>query len=159
MAAEGPGVELPVGGMAPVIPTSDGIPRWNSDTAPTVSVAMYANAATDPSAVSVRGGVIPNQEALSWKTTALQADLSSATAVTINALREAFQVKLLERDARGGSRYTEIIRSHFGVVSPDARLQRPEYLGGGTVAVNINPVAQTSGTSASGTGGYGDSPG
>ena len=60
----------------------------------------------------------------------LYADLSTATAATINAIRTAFQVqKLLERDARGGTRYTEIIRSHFGVVSPDSRLQRPEYLG------------------------------
>ena len=57
----------------------------------------------------------------------LFADLSQATAVTINAIRVAFQVqKLLERDARGGTRYTEIIRSHFGVVSPDSRLQRPK---------------------------------
>ncbi len=75
------------------------------------------------------------------------ADLSTATAATINQLREAFQIqKLYERDARGGTRYTEIIRSHFGVNSPDARLQRPEYLGGGQSPVNINPVAQTSQT-------------
>ena len=60
----------------------------------------------------------------------LYADLSQATAATINQLRQAFQIqKLLERDARGGTRYTEIVRSHFGVISPDARLQRPEYLG------------------------------
>jgi hypothetical protein len=82
----------------------------------------------------------------------LYADLSNATAATINQLRESFQVqRLLERDARGGTRYTEIIRSHFGVVSPDARLQRPEYLGGGSAPIVINPVAQTSATSASGT--------
>jgi hypothetical protein len=79
----------------------------------------------------------------------LYADLSTATVATINQLREAFQVqRLYERDARGGTRYTEIIRSHFGVVSPDARLQRPEYLGGGSTPVNINPVAQTSSTDA-----------
>ena len=61
----------------------------------------------------------------------LFADLTDATAATINQLREAFQVqKLYERDARGGTRYTEIIKSHFGVTSPDARMQRPEYLGG-----------------------------
>ncbi len=73
------------------------------------------------------------------------ADLTAATAATINQLREAFQIqKLYERDARGGTRYTEIVRSHFGVTSPDARLQRPEYLGGGSSLVNINPVAQTS---------------
>jgi len=81
----------------------------------------------------------------------LYADLSEATASTINALRESFQVqRLLERDARGGTRYTEIIRSHFGVISPDARLQRPEYLGGGSTPIIINPVAQTSGTGLTG---------
>lgn len=82
----------------------------------------------------------------------LYADLSTATAATINQLRQSFQIqKLLERDARGGTRYTEIIRSHFGVISPDARLQRPEYIGGGSTTININPIAQTSGTNASGT--------
>ena len=85
-------------------------------------------------------------------TSGMYADLSEATAATINQLRESFQVqRLLERDARGGTRYTEIIRSHFGVVSPDARLQRPEYLGGGSTPIVINPVAQTSATSAAGT--------
>lgn len=74
----------------------------------------------------------------------IYADLTNATAVTINQLRQAFQIqKLYERDARGGTRYTEIVRAHFGVTSPDARLQRPEFLGGGRAAVNINPVAQT----------------
>lgn len=75
----------------------------------------------------------------------MKADLSGATASTINALRQAFQLqRLYERDARGGTRYTEIIRSHFGVVSPDARLQRPEYLGGTTAPVQLTSVAQTS---------------
>jgi hypothetical protein len=84
--------------------------------------------------------------------TNLYADLSAATSATINQLRQSFQIqKLLERDARGGTRYTEIIRSHFGVISPDARLQRPEYIGGGSTNININPIAQTSGTNASGT--------
>lgn len=82
----------------------------------------------------------------------LQVDLATATATTVNALRNSFQVqKLLERDARGGTRYTEIIRAHFGVISPDARLQRPEYLGGGHAIININPVAQQSGTGTTGT--------
>lgn len=73
------------------------------------------------------------------------ADLSSATSATINTLRQAFQVqRMYERDARGGTRYTELVRSHFGVTSPDARLQRPEYLGGGSQAINIYPVPQTS---------------
>ena len=81
----------------------------------------------------------------------LYADLSAATAATINQLRQSFQIqKLLERDARGGTRYTEILRSHFGVTSPDARLQRPEYLGGGSTPINISPIAQTSGTGTSG---------
>jgi len=82
----------------------------------------------------------------------LYADLSAATAATINQIRQAFQIqKLLERDARGGTRYTEIVRSHFGVVSPDARLQRPEYLGGGSSPVSVNPIAQTSPTGIAGT--------
>lgn len=81
--------------------------------------------------------------------TGLEADLSNATAATINQIRQAFQVqKLLERDARGGTRYTEIVRSHFGVVSPDARLQRSEYLGGGQSMVNVAPVAKTGSTDA-----------
>nr|WNN13451.1 MAG: major capsid protein [Gokushovirinae sp.] len=77
----------------------------------------------------------------------LYADLSVATASSINQLRLAFQIqKLYERDARGGSRYIEILKSHFGVTSPDARLQRPEYLGGNRVPININQVIQQSGT-------------
>jgi hypothetical protein len=77
----------------------------------------------------------------------LYADLSNATAATINQLRQSFQIqRMLEKDARGGTRYTEIIRTHFGVTSPDARLQRPEYLGGGSTPVNINQVPQTSAT-------------
>ena len=80
----------------------------------------------------------------------LFADLSDATAATINDLRLAFQTqKLYERDARGGTRYTEVIKSHFGVVSPDMRLQRPEYLGGGSTPILIHPVAQTAPTSGS----------
>ncbi len=71
----------------------------------------------------------------------------NAQATTINQLRLAFQIqKLYERDARGGSRYIEILKSHFGVTSPDARLQRPEYLGGNRVPININQVIQQSGT-------------
>lgn len=77
----------------------------------------------------------------------VSADLSQVTAVTINALRQAFQIqKMYERDARGGTRYTEILRSHFGVVSPDSRLQRPEFLGGSHSVMNVSPVPQTSAT-------------
>ena len=101
-----------------------------------------------------QSGTAGSGEQMFWPTTVsgLYADLSTATAATINQLRQSFQIqKLLERDARGGTRYTEIVFSHFGVKSPDARLQRPEYLGGGSTPVNISPIAQTSGTSASGT--------
>lgn len=77
----------------------------------------------------------------------IRADLSNVSAVTINSLRQAFQVqKLLERDARGGTRYTEVVKAHFGVTSPDARLQRTEYLGGGSSMINIAAVPQTSET-------------
>lgn len=76
----------------------------------------------------------------------------SVSAATINQLRMAFQVqKLYEKDARGGTRYIEILKSHFGVTSPDARLQRPEYLGGNRIPVNINQVVQNSATQADGT--------
>lgn len=82
--------------------------------------------------------------------TGLQADLTNATAATINQLREAFSMQaLLELDARGGTRYVEILRAHFNVISPDFRLQRAEYLGGGQARINSHPVAQTSPTSGS----------
>lgn len=75
------------------------------------------------------------------------ADLESISGATISSLRTAFQMqKFYERLARGGSRYTEVLRSFFGVVSPDARLQRPEFLGSFTKMVNVNPIAQTSAT-------------
>jgi hypothetical protein len=96
-----------------------------------------------PAAGATTGALYPSN---------LFADLSTATAATINSLRQAFQIqKIYERDARGGTRYTELIQSHFGVVSPDARLQRPEYLGGGSAAINVNPIAQTMATGATGT--------
>lgn len=77
----------------------------------------------------------------------LYADLTTATSATINQLRESFAIQhLLEKTARGGSRYVEIIKSHFGVTSPDARLQRPEYLGGGSSPIIITPIEQTSST-------------
>ena len=106
-------------------------------------VSLYGNAG----ALNSQGGsnlsVDPNG--------GLYADLSTATAATINQIRQSFQIqKLLERDARGGTRYTEIVRSHFGVASPDSRLQRPEYIGGGSTPVNINPIAQTSATGVTG---------
>nr|UXQ88106.1 MAG: major capsid protein [Microvirus sp.] len=76
------------------------------------------------------------------------ADLTNATSATINELRQAFQIqRLLERDARGGTRYIELVKSHFGVSSPDLRATRPTYLGGGSFNINVNPIAQTQATS------------
>lgn len=143
---KGPGVQIPLGTTAPirgafavmdstqqytnnmVMGTADANVKYNAT--PAVASAAYAN----PFAADH-----------------LYADLSTATAATINSLRQAFQIqKIYERDARGGTRYTEIIRSHFGVTSPDARLQRPEYLGGGSSPVNISPVPQTAPTTAAG---------
>ena len=87
------------------------------------------------------------QPGSSWLSKDSYADLDSSSIFTINSLRTAFQMqKFYERLARGGSRYTEVLRSFFGVVSPDARLQRPEFLGAFTKMVNVNPIAQTSAT-------------
>ncbi len=81
----------------------------------------------------------------------IYADLSSATGATINALRLAFQTqRLLERDARSGTRYTELLRSHFGVTPEDTRLQRPEYIGGGKNDFNTQAIPQTSATGLTG---------
>lgn len=77
----------------------------------------------------------------------IYADLAQATGVAINTFRQAFLVQqLLERDARGGTRYTELVQSHFGVRNPDARLQRPEYIGGGSTPLTLTPIAQTAPT-------------
>ena len=86
----------------------------------------------------------------SSQTPNIYADLTTATAATINDLRQAFQYqRMYERDARGGTRYQEMIYSHFRVMGADSRLQRPEYLGGSSTPINITPVAQTSATSGS----------
>lgn len=88
-------------------------------------------------------GLVRGQSGMQVDLSAIQGD----TLVSINQLRQAFQIqKFYERDARGGTRYIELIKSHFGVTSPDGRLQRPEYLGGNRVSLNINQVVQTSQT-------------
>ena len=80
----------------------------------------------------------------------LKADMSTVSAISINALRTAFAIqKLYEKDARGGTRYIEIIKAHFGVTSPDSRQQRPEYLGGDRLPININQVVQMSSNAGS----------
>ena len=148
---KGPSVEIPLGTSAPVVvnpsltfPVSDNTILRNASNG---SPSGAGTVTTDASGFLL-GGASSTNKYYDPKDT-LIADLTDSAAGTINQLREAFQIqRLYERDARGGTRYIEIIRSHFGVVSPDARLQRPEYLGGGSVPVNVNPVAQTSSTDA-----------
>lgn len=170
---KGPGVELPLGATAPVtinnwsgftgsnistgigsflvdnnypntppnylatnlILTSTGAPRSVNSTVGDINTRVIPT--INSGSMSITGG----------GTATGVADLASATAASINSLRQAYQIqKLLERDARGGTRYTEILRSHFGVISPDSRLQRPEFLGGSSTPIYVNQVAQTSST-------------
>jgi hypothetical protein len=155
---KGPGVEISIGGTANLNISSsvfgDGIPLFNrasnNGSNPAGGLASGLSGSSNVVFNNSAGGDL---YALSWQDPKLSvkvsgtADLSSATPISINDLRQAFQIqKLYERDARGGTRYTEILRSHFGVISPDARLQRPEYLGGSSARISINPVQQTSAT-------------
>lgn len=144
---KGASVTLPLGTAAPVNlytsgPGSLAQPVWRDTLGGAQRMGGTMQIATGiPNTTTGAGGIKYDPVG------SLYADLSSATAATINQIRQSFQIqKLLERDARGGTRYTEIVRAHFGVVSPDARLQRPEYLGGGSTPININPIAQTSAT-------------
>jgi hypothetical protein len=141
---KGDAVTLPLGTSAPVV--SDGTaPTFTGSGGANLSRLRAINSAAD---ARFTNNPATSQDAI-FNSTGLETDLSTATGATINALREAFQIqKLYERDARGGTRYTEIVQSHFGVTSPDARLQRPEYLGGGKDRINVNPVPQTSSTDA-----------
>ena len=133
---KGDAVNLPLGERAEI----------HSDATNASTLAIY-NSNAYYAMGSGGSNVTMNLSANAPESNVLYADLSDATAATINELREAFQIqKLYERDARGGTRYTEIVQSHFGVTSPDARLQRPEYLGGGKDRINVNPIAQTSST-------------
>lgn len=173
---KGPGVELPLGQTASVsgsLPISGSLPvtgsvaisrpsGWSGDD-PRLYVADYSSSPISGSPVHASGSVpvssgpvyldmhIANGTADASHATAdatkAVVDLSSATAITINSLRSAFALqRFYEKDARGGTRYTEIIRSHFGITSPDARLQRSEYLGGDSTPIMFNPVQQTSST-------------
>lgn len=145
---KGESVTLPLTGNAPVVPSGDTIFVGASGN---TTGLFGGSAGTSTSRNLDVTGSIAAAERVNYSS-GLVADLSAVTAATINQLRQSFAIqRLLERDARGGTRYTEILRSHFGVVSPDARLQRPEYIGGGHTMVNINPIAQTSGSGATGT--------
>lgn len=142
-------VSIPLGTTAPVVKYAEGQPEFVD--ANGTAFALITPAGANPM------GVSPNTiaGALRWKDPRLEVDLTSATAVTINALRDAVQTqRLYERDARGGTRYPEIIKAHFGVTDPQYDvLQRPLYLGGGRTPVNINTVPQ-----ASPTGTYANTP-
>lgn len=154
---KGPEVLLPLGNTAPIITNQNPnsiLPKYGvtfksdqfTEVGKTHNLSIqvtgqkYGKMVADNSATTTleAQNAVPNN---------LIADLGNATAATINELRLAFQLqRLYERDARGGTRYIEIIKSHFGVTSPDARLQRPEYLGGERIPINIDQVIQTSGT-------------
>lgn len=138
---KGGSVGIPLTGEAPVLARS-GTAQFH---------LASTGAAVGGSVVGDVGGLLQvgGQNAYVNPAGTLYADLSQATNTTINQLRQSFQIqKLLERDARGGTRYTELVRAHFGVTSPDARLQRPEYLGGGSSPIITNPIAQTSATAS-----------
>jgi len=150
---KGPAVELPLGTYAPVI----GIGAQNQSFN-TAGQAVYDSAGENPTyTFSKQIDPSSNDETFFVERDPdntgyprIRADLSNATAATINQLRQAFSVQsLYELDARGGTRYVEILKAHFGVISPDFRLQRPEYLGGGSTKINSHPVPQTSPTSGS----------
>ncbi len=138
---KGEAVSIPLQSDAPVVPLSDQLnfPTFLQGGGPSGFRLEGSDTRDIKTEVDNLDGVV-----LRWDQPNLVADLSGASATSINDLRTAFQLqKMLEKDARGGSRYTEVIHAHFGVTSPDARLQRPEYLGGGRTRVNINPVEQT----------------
>lgn len=146
---KGEPVTLPLGTTAPVKLAGGNEPNLYRTANGNALIPTGTPFATDGAGDLTIGGV----QAVLDPNGRLFADLSEATSATINALRQSFQIqKLLERDARGGTRYTEILRSHFGVMSPDARLQRPEYLGGGSTPIQVNPIAQNSATPETGNG-------
>jgi len=134
---KGDSVELPLGTAAPI----------HTGQAAGSNISVYSDQQTAWKDLTASGASVAVGTTGIAESAQLYADLSAATAATMNQFLQAQAIQsLLVRDARGGTRYTEIIRAHWGVVSPDARLQRPEYLGGGTSAVNVNAVAQQSST-------------
>lgn len=149
-------VYLPFGDIAPVSAKPDFI--WDYGAENEGAMIMTQDNGTTPFerrnvVMETDGRLTPSGATVSFGSDAeyapsnLFADLSLATSASVSQLRQAFQLqRLFERDARGGTRYTEILRSHFGVISPDSRLQRPEYLGGFKEFINMQQVAQTSST-------------
>ena len=150
---KGPGVSIGLAGTADVVLSSNNNPILFSGGAGTSAFEnMPVYSSKIGKEVDIQGytGEISNKGYLKFGSDVGikgYADLDSSSIFTISSLRTAFQMqKFYERLARGGSRYTEVLTSFFGVVSPDSRLQRPEYLGGSSKMMNINPVAQTSST-------------
>lgn len=135
-AQKGEEVGIPLGGTIPIIRDPALAPPSFTDGANTGNLQGQSGGN-----VTITGSTVGT---LDWSEPALLGDLDSATTVTINALRQAFALQqVLEADSRGGTRYPEQIYTHFGVVSPDARQQRPEYLGGGRQMINMTPVPMT----------------
>ena len=158
----GPGVDLPIGDFAPVVGDGHnlGLTDGTVDTGLGVSGSDYLITGLPNGSIPDRGsGYTNNQISATYQMvgvskdpnkSGLKADLSSATAISINSLRQAFQLqRALERDQRGGVRYVSQLLAHFGVRSPDARLQRSEYLGGGSAPIQVHTVANTNGASDS----------
>lgn len=149
---KGTAVPLPLGTTAPVLGFGKGT-QTASNVGPTTFYESDQTSSSYARWVAVWDSAANAQMGVEMQGTAgseypnIRADLSAATAATINELREAFQIqKLYERDMRGGTRYIELLKSHFGVTSPDFRHQRPEYLGGSSSRIGISPVANTSAT-------------
>ncbi|AXH77262.1 MAG: major capsid protein [Microviridae sp.] len=148
---KGEAVTIPLGTTAPVIgagPYPANRPSFSFPTGSAGLTNQYLEAGDADWSSAFFGPSLTGPGAASagaaWGETGLITDLSDASAATINTLRQAFQIqRILERDARGGTRYTEVIKAHFGVTSPDARLQRPEYLGGYSQPMNISQIHQT----------------
>lgn len=149
-AQKGAAVTLPLGTSAPVVSNNQAVTFRSTGNYGGGNTTLNATAASGATSFGAVASV--SNPSIFGSVTGLYADLSSATAATVNSLRMSFQIqKLLERDARGGTRYSEMLQSHFGVRPQDYRLQRPEYLGGGSTPITINPIAQTQATGASGT--------
>lgn len=150
---KGPGVSIGLAGTADLVLSSNNKPilfSGGSGNSAFENMSVYSAKIGKEANIQGYTGEIENKGYLKFGSdVGLKgyADLDSSSIFTINSLRTAFQMqKFYERLARGGSRYTEVLRSFFGVVSPDARLQRPEFLGSFTKMVNVNPIAQTSAT-------------
>ena len=149
---DGKEVLLPLGDWAPIKPGIDPDTASGNQKAPRFTVPGGAGGAfyemrSGQGATVFHGGGYSVDGNFEWDEVRAYTDLQNATAATVNELRQAFQTqKMYEKDARGGTRYTEQIKAHFAVTSPDFRLQRPEYLGGSSTPINISPVQSTSDT-------------